>query len=98
MRRGPELVTERVAFRPVRGASAATLLITSFAVSYLLQSAARLVFTSLPKSADIDPLLHRFDTGPFDEKVQLGRLEYLRRSEAAAKSLAENYAGLPYGW
>jgi p-hydroxybenzoate 3-monooxygenase len=43
-------------------------------------------------------LLHRFDTGPFDEKVQLGRLEYVRRSEAAAKSLAENYAGLPYGW
>ncbi|HEX6715017.1 MAG TPA: 4-hydroxybenzoate 3-monooxygenase [Thermoleophilaceae bacterium] len=43
-------------------------------------------------------LLHRFDTGPFDEKVQLGRLEYVRRSEAAAKSLAENYAGLPFGW
>jgi branched-chain amino acid transport system permease protein len=51
------LVTERVAFRPIRGASPATLLITSFAVSYLLQSSARLVFTSLPKSADIDPLL-----------------------------------------
>jgi branched-chain amino acid transport system permease protein len=51
------LITERVAFRPVRGASPATMLITSFAVSYLLQSAARLVFTSLPKSADINPLL-----------------------------------------
>jgi branched-chain amino acid transport system permease protein len=51
------LITERVAFRPVRGASPATLLITSFAVSYLLQSGARLVFTSLPKSADINPLL-----------------------------------------
>jgi branched-chain amino acid transport system permease protein len=51
------LLTERVAFRPVRGASPATLLITSFAVSYLLQSGARLVFTSLPKSANIDPLL-----------------------------------------
>lgn len=51
------LITERVAFRPVRGASAATLLITSFAVSYLLQSGSRLIFTSLPKSADIDPLL-----------------------------------------
>ena len=43
-------------------------------------------------------LLHRFDTGPFDQKVQLGRIEYVRRSEAAAKSLAENYAGLPFGW
>jgi p-hydroxybenzoate 3-monooxygenase len=43
-------------------------------------------------------LLHRFETGPFDDKVQLGRLEYVRRSEAAARSLAENYAGLPFGW
>jgi branched-chain amino acid transport system permease protein len=51
------LITERVAFRPVRGASPGTLLITSFAVSYLLQSGARLVFTSLPKSANINPLL-----------------------------------------
>ena len=51
------LITERVAFRPVRGASPATMLITSFAVSYLLQSGARLIFTSLPKSADINPLL-----------------------------------------
>jgi branched-chain amino acid transport system permease protein len=51
------LLTERVAFRPVRGASPATLLITSFAVSYLLQSGARLIFTSLPKSANINPLL-----------------------------------------
>jgi branched-chain amino acid transport system permease protein len=51
------LITERVAFRPIRGANPATLLITSFAVSYLLQSGSRLVFTSLPKSADIDPLL-----------------------------------------
>jgi branched-chain amino acid transport system permease protein len=53
------LITERVAFRPIRGASPATLLITSFAVSYLLQSTARLVFTSLPKSADIHPLLRK---------------------------------------
>jgi branched-chain amino acid transport system permease protein len=51
------LITERVAFRPVRGATPATMLITSFAVSYLLQSGARLIFTSLPKSADINPLL-----------------------------------------
>jgi p-hydroxybenzoate 3-monooxygenase len=43
-------------------------------------------------------LLHRFDTGAFDTKVQLGRLEYVRRSDAAGKSLAENYAGLPFGW
>jgi p-hydroxybenzoate 3-monooxygenase len=43
-------------------------------------------------------LLHRFGNRPFDDKVQLGRLEYVRRSQAAATSLAENYAGLPFGW
>lgn len=39
------LLVERVAFRPVRGASPATLLITSFAVSYGLQNLARLALT-----------------------------------------------------
>ena len=34
------LAMERVAFRPVRGANAATLLITSFAVSFLIQNIA----------------------------------------------------------
>ncbi len=53
------LLMERVAFRPVRGANPATLLITSFAVSFLLQNVARLVFTSLPKSADIAPLFRQ---------------------------------------
>ena len=33
--------------------------------------------------------------GPFDRRLQLARLDYLDRSEAAARSLAENYAGLP---
>ena len=53
------LVMERLAFRPVRGASPATLLITSFAVSFGLQAVARLVFTSLPRSADIAPIFRR---------------------------------------
>ena len=53
------LIVERVAFRPVRGRSAATLLITSFAVSFFLQSLARIVFTTLPKSADITPAFRR---------------------------------------
>jgi len=53
------LLMERVAFRPVRGRSAATLLITSFAVSFFLQNLARMVFTTLPKSADITPLFRR---------------------------------------
>jgi len=33
--------------------------------------------------------------GPFQRGLQLSRLEYLTRSEAAATSLAENYVGLP---
>jgi branched-chain amino acid transport system permease protein len=49
------LAMERIAFRPVRGASPATLLITSFAVSFLIQSVVRLSFTALPRSADITP-------------------------------------------
>jgi p-hydroxybenzoate 3-monooxygenase len=40
-------------------------------------------------------LLHDLYGGPFQERLQLARLEYLERSVAAATSLAENYAGLP---
>jgi len=53
------LLMERVAFRPIRGANPATLLITSFAVSFLLQNLARMVFGTLPKSVDIVPLFRR---------------------------------------
>ena len=42
---------ERVAFRPVRGASPATLLVTSFAVSFLLQNLALLIFGAPPRRA-----------------------------------------------
>jgi len=40
-------------------------------------------------------LLHDLGQGPFQRRLQLARLEYLTRSEAAATSLAENYVGLP---
>jgi branched-chain amino acid transport system permease protein len=53
------LVMERAAFRPVRGANPATLLITSFAVSFLLQNVAQMIFTTLPKSADVVPLFRQ---------------------------------------
>lgn len=43
------LLMERIAFRPVRGADPSTLLITSFAVSYLLQNLASLIYTSTPR-------------------------------------------------
>lgn len=47
------LLTERVAFRPVRNADPATLLITSFALSYLLQALLNLFFGSTPRSVNL---------------------------------------------
>jgi p-hydroxybenzoate 3-monooxygenase len=42
-------------------------------------------------------LLHRLPgTDPFDERLIQARLEWICRSEAAARSLAENYVGLPF--
>lgn len=43
---------ERVAFRPIREASAATLLIASFALSVLLQNGAALLWGSTPRTTD----------------------------------------------
>jgi p-hydroxybenzoate 3-monooxygenase len=41
-------------------------------------------------------LLHRFDTdNGFDQRRQIGELDYVTSSRAAAQSLAENYVGLP---
>lgn len=51
------LLMERVAFRPVRGANPATLLVTSFAVAYLLQSLIVLTFDAVPKSVSVAPFL-----------------------------------------
>lgn len=47
------LATERVAFRPLRDTNPATLLISSFAVSYFLQHLIMLVHTGRPKSVGI---------------------------------------------
>jgi branched-chain amino acid transport system permease protein len=44
------LVMERVAFRPLRGASPATMLVASFAISFLLQSVYLLAFGSRGKT------------------------------------------------
>jgi p-hydroxybenzoate 3-monooxygenase len=41
-------------------------------------------------------MLHRFpDENPFDQRRQLAELDYVTSSRSAAKSLAENYVGLP---
>jgi branched-chain amino acid transport system permease protein len=47
------IVMERVAFRPVRGADAATLLITSFAVSVFIQNLASLTISPRPRGLPI---------------------------------------------
>ncbi|HEV8369340.1 MAG TPA: FAD-dependent monooxygenase [Pyrinomonadaceae bacterium] len=42
-------------------------------------------------------MLHRFpDATAFQEMLQLAELDYVTSSHAAATSLAENYAGLPF--
>jgi branched-chain amino acid transport system permease protein len=51
------LVVERVAFRSIRDADASSLLITSFAVSYLLQYAVELIFGARPIGFDLLPEL-----------------------------------------
>ena len=41
-------------------------------------------------------MLHRFESdNPFDQRRQLGELDYVTSSRAASQSLAENYVGLP---
>jgi p-hydroxybenzoate 3-monooxygenase len=41
-------------------------------------------------------LLHTFpETGPFGRRIQRAEFDYLRTSEAARRSFAENYCGLP---
>jgi p-hydroxybenzoate 3-monooxygenase len=39
-------------------------------------------------------MLHRISDDPFDLKLQLSQLRWVTTSEAAARSLAENYVGL----
>jgi len=68
------LAMERVAFRPVRGASPATLLVTSFALSYMLQNLAILILGAVPKSAQLTPALaETFTIGD----VSISRLDVL---------------------
>jgi p-hydroxybenzoate 3-monooxygenase len=64
-----------------------------------LQSYSRLAVKRVWRAQDFSnymtQLLHDLGGGAFQERLQLARLDYLARSEAAARSLAENYAGLP---
>jgi p-hydroxybenzoate 3-monooxygenase len=65
------------------------------AIERYSETALRRVWRAQDFSNYMTQLLHDLGRGPYDRRLQLARLEYLSRSEAAAKSLAENYAGLP---
>jgi p-hydroxybenzoate 3-monooxygenase len=58
-------------------------------------TALRRVWRAQDFSNYMTQLLHDLGNGPFDRMLQVSRLDYLEQSTAAAKSLAENYAGLP---
>ena len=51
------LVLERLAFRPVRAASPATMLVTSFALSFLLQNVIIQAFGSVPRVTNLSTTL-----------------------------------------
>jgi p-hydroxybenzoate 3-monooxygenase len=58
-------------------------------------AARRRVWRAQDFSNYMTQLLHDLGGGAFERRLQLSRLEYVGRSEAAATSLAENYVGLP---
>ncbi len=66
------VLMERLAFRPIRGADASTLLVTSFAISYFLQNSTILAFSSQPKSVALSPF--------FAESFQIGDLRIAKLS------------------
>jgi p-hydroxybenzoate 3-monooxygenase len=59
------------------------------------ETALRRVWRAQDFSNYMTQLLHNLGGGRFEHGLQLSRLEYIGRSEAAARSLAENYVGLP---
>lgn len=50
-------LVERIAYRPVRGSSDVTLLLTSLAVTYILENLGILIFTSSPQNFPLPALL-----------------------------------------
>jgi p-hydroxybenzoate 3-monooxygenase len=58
-------------------------------------AALRRVWRAQDFSDTMTQLLHDLGGGPFQQRLQRSRLEYITRSEHAARSLAENYVGLP---
>jgi p-hydroxybenzoate 3-monooxygenase len=47
-------------------------------------------------SWSLTKLMHRFpEDGPFERRMQVAELDYIASSEAAQRTIAENYVGLP---
>lgn len=60
------------------------------------ETALRRVWGAMRFSWWYTTLLHTFNDDAFDARMQIANLEYLTRSDAAQKSFAENYVGLPF--
>ncbi|MFM5914815.1 MAG: 4-hydroxybenzoate 3-monooxygenase [Chakrabartia godavariana] len=64
-------------------------------VGYSAKALAR-VWKSERFSWSLTKLMHRFpEDGPFERRVQVAELDYIASSEAAQRTIAENYVGLP---
>lgn len=59
------------------------------------RTALRRVWRAQDFSNYMTQMLHHPGDDPYQQRMQLARLDYLARSRAAATSLAENYVGLP---
>jgi p-hydroxybenzoate 3-monooxygenase len=71
---------------------------SSEALSDYTTSCLRRVWRAEHFSAFMTTLLHRDPAGdPFEHRLRLANLEYIVHSEAAARSLAENYTGAATG-
>ena len=90
------LMTERVAFRPLREADPATLLISSFAVSFFLQKALVLFVGSRPKGVDFLPALGR-QLDIFGLRLQLLQIVTIAVSAALLASLSWFIKATPLG-
>jgi len=66
------------------------------AISGYSEKALARVWKSERFSWSLTRLMHRFpEDGPFERRMQVAELDYIASSEAAQRSIAENYVGLP---
>lgn len=82
------LLMERIAFRPLRGSNVAILLLSSFAVSLILQTLFQNVFSARPHGLEIPGWL----TGTINlAGVQIGRIQLLSTVTAIGVMIALNW-------